>query len=164
LLSTVNTQIPKILEAYFMQQESIESSHTASSIGSFPTTTHSSQHGIRYPQPDSSGGAPHLRSRSSSRSVSVFETATSDDFEFDELEERLRRLSHSSYRSYGKSRTTVAGQRVVEYENALTPSTPKQGLGFKVIKRAQSASEGVQLTDFPNGICSFPLTRLLVMR
>jgi hypothetical protein len=145
-----------------MQQEFIEASHTAYPTGSFPTTTHPSQHGIRYPQPDSSGGAPHLRSRSSSRSVSVVGTATSDDFEFDELEERLRRLSHSSYRSAGKGRTAVAGQRIVEYENALTPSTPNQGIGFKAIKRAQSPSEGVQLTDFPNGTCSFPLARLLV--
>lgn len=139
-----------------MQQEFIESTRTASSTGTFPSTTHSTQHGTHYPQPGSSIEAPHLRSRSSSHSVSVLGTATSDDFEFDELEERLRRLSHGSNRPPVKGRAAVAGQRIVEYENALTPSTSKQGIGFKVIKRAQSASEGVQLTDFPNGTtCSF---------
>lgn len=134
-----------------MQQELTETSYHVYSTGSSPSPAHTSQHGFPYPQPDNSSiGDPRLRSRGSSQSVSVTGTAASDDFEFDELEERLRRLSHSSHRSTGKGRTAVAGQRIVEYENALTPSTPKQ-LGFKVIRRAQSPSEGVQLTDFPNG-------------
>jgi hypothetical protein len=33
----------------------------------------------------------------------------------------------------------------------MTPPTPKKMLGFKVIKRSESPSGGVQLEDFPNG-------------
>lgn len=156
LLSTVRTSLPKTQEAHFMQSELTETTHPVYQTGSSPSSTHSSHHGFRHSRPSSSGGVPQLRSRSSSRSVSAVGTATSDDFESDQLEERLRRLSHSSYRSNGQGRAAVAGQRIFDYENALTPSTPRQALGFKVIKRAQSPSEGVQLTDFPNGTSSSP--------
>jgi len=49
-----------------------------------------------------------------------------------------------------------AGQRVLEYETAAASSvarqSPRPTLGFQVIKRPGTAPEGVQLTDFPNGI------------
>ncbi|KAM0282679.1 hypothetical protein ACHAQH_002876 [Verticillium albo-atrum] len=42
----------------------------------------------------------------------------------------------------------------------MTPSTPRQALGFKVIKRADSRLDGVQLSDFPNEILTHVLSHL----
>jgi hypothetical protein len=53
-------------------------------------------------------------------------------------------------RRLGERRSTP-GQRISDHENALTPSTPRQALGFKVIKRVDGSSDGIQLTAFPNG-------------
>lgn len=66
-----------------------------------------------------------------------------------QLDEKLRRLSgHDRAR---RPAPAVAGQRISEYENALTPTAPKQPPGFNLVKRPGSPSEGTQLTDFPNG-------------
>lgn len=70
-----------------------------------------------------------------------------DGVDADQLDERLRRLSFGS----ASALPPVAGQRITEYENALTPETPRQGLGFKVIKRSDPGFSGAQLADFPNG-------------
>ena len=71
-----------------------------------------------------------------------------------QLDEKLRRLSFASDRS-GTHLPTIAGQRIRDYENAATPTSPgsysRHLLGFQVIKRHGSPSSGVQLTDFPNG-------------
>jgi hypothetical protein len=64
------------------------------------------------------------------------------------LDEELRRLSLEHHSAVQPS---APGQRISEYENAMTPPTPKKVLGFKVIKRSESPSGGVQLEDFPNG-------------
>lgn len=51
------------------------------------------------------------------------------------------------------SRLTAAGQRISEYENAMTPPTPKKALGFKVVKRPDALSDAaIRLEDFPNEI------------
>lgn len=98
--------------------------------------------------------SPRSVSPSVSRSVSETELlgplgqAVHPDF----LEERLRRLSVGD-RSPSE-RPTLAGQRIAEYENALTPSVPRQALGFKVIKRADNETARVDLADFPNGMRS----------
>ncbi|CCF35752.1 F-box domain-containing protein [Colletotrichum higginsianum] len=76
-----------------------------------------------------------------------------------QLDERLRRLSvHDAPPT--ESHQAVAGQRVIDYENALTPSTPRQALGFKVIKRSDARPDSVQLTDFPNEILTQILSHL----
>jgi len=60
---------------------------------------------------------------------------------------------------------TVAGQRIVDYENAVIVSSPRHDyrppLGFKVIPN--SRSDGVQLLDFPNG-SSLPRLAPLLLR
>ncbi|KAK9784629.1 putative F-box domain-containing protein [Seiridium cardinale] len=56
--------------------------------------------------------------------------------------------------------SSTPGQRIFEYENALTPSTPRQALGFKVIKRANPLSDGPQLAEFPNEILTHILSHL----
>ncbi|KAI1470641.1 uncharacterized protein F4812DRAFT_418452 [Daldinia caldariorum] len=77
----------------------------------------------------------------------------------DSLEERLRRLNVARGEP-NATRSAAPGQRISEYENALTPAIPKQPLGFKVIKRADAGSDGVQLLDFPNEILTHILSHL----
>lgn len=62
-----------------------------------------------------------------------------------QLEDRLRGLNVADF-------PKNPGHRISEYENALTPATPRQALGFKVVRRAGSQTDGAQLTDFPNGM------------
>jgi hypothetical protein len=109
----------------------------------------SSQHGSYQFHP--SGLSSLLQdgsSCSSPRSVPGSHISFLDGVDAQQLDERLRRLSIS-----GKSSASqpTAGQRIRDYENALIPSAPRQALGFRVIKRSDSASGGVQLNDFPNG-------------
>lgn len=66
----------------------------------------------------------------------------------DHLDEKLRGLSLGP-RAGG--RPPAPGQRISDYEKALTPPTPKQALGFKVIKRSDGHYDGTQIEDFPNG-------------
>lgn len=138
-----------------MQQESLE--HTKPSIQpDNPSKTSSSQHGLIHHVPNGlrrvysgdsggvdSGSAPALRQDSG------------HDVDADLLDEELRRLSvghHSAVQPF------APGQRISEYENAMTPPTPKKALGFKVIKRSETPSNGVQLEDFPNGAsCNYQL-------
>ncbi|KAI1435667.1 hypothetical protein GGR50DRAFT_291897 [Xylaria sp. CBS 124048] len=77
----------------------------------------------------------------------------------DILEERLRRLSiHSQSPT---KRPSLAGQRIFEYENALTHSVPRQALGFTVIKRTNNDTAArVNLDDFPNEILTHILSHL----
>ncbi len=65
-----------------------------------------------------------------------------------QLDERLRRLSAQGGQPDERSKAAVPGQRVSDYENAMLPSAPRQPLGFRVVHRP---SNGIQLTDFPNG-------------
>ncbi|RYC61774.1 hypothetical protein CHU98_g4436 [Xylaria longipes] len=74
------------------------------------------------------------------------------------LEEHLRRLSIRDQPPTG--RVPLAGRRVTEYESALTPSVPRQALGFKVIRRADNETARVNLDDFPNEILTHILSHL----
>lgn len=66
------------------------------------------------------------------------------------LDSELQKLSVQSSTSEG--RRPVAGQRIIDYENAaITPSIPKHAPGFKVVKRVDWQNDGIQLSDFPNG-------------
>lgn len=109
----------------------------------------------RYDASGSPRGLRQQRERSMSpRSVSGTELLTplGQAVHPDFLEERLRRLSVRHQSSAEPS--TLAGRRIAEYENALTPSVPRQALGFKVIKRADNGTARVDLADFPNGMRS----------
>ncbi|KAI1824181.1 hypothetical protein F4861DRAFT_507035 [Xylaria intraflava] len=77
----------------------------------------------------------------------------------DFLEDRLRGLN---VRDQSPTKPlSLAGHRISEYENALTPSVPKQALGFKVIKRADDEAEArVNIDDFPNEILTHILSHL----
>lgn len=91
----------------------------------------------------------------SSQSVSDASDSTSpsafgDGGHADYLEEQLLRLNLRD--SSPSERPVIAGHRIAEYENALTPSIPRQALGFKVIKRADNENARVNIDDFPNGM------------
>ncbi|KAI1386483.1 uncharacterized protein F4822DRAFT_410231 [Hypoxylon trugodes] len=75
------------------------------------------------------------------------------------LQERLRGLSNTNEK-LNATQAFTPGQRISEYENALTPAIPRQAMGFKVIKRAGARSDGVQLSDFPNEILTHILSHL----
>ncbi|KAI3332106.1 hypothetical protein HD806DRAFT_479440 [Xylariaceae sp. AK1471] len=94
------------------------------------------------------------QSASESDSLSSFSQAVDPDF----LEERLRRLNLRDQSPTGTP--LLAGQRISEYEKALTPSVPRQALGFKVIKRADNETARVNLDDFPNEILTHILSHL----
>lgn len=140
-----------------MQQEfSAISTQIQSDSASHYTTAQ--QHGLQYHDPSGSAHRSLLRQTSggvSPRSVRGDASfgvvgAGGEGANADSLQERLRRLNDVHEESNAK-RSKNAGQRISEYENALTPAVPRQALGFKVIKRADSRSDGVQLSDFPNG-------------
>ncbi|KAK8051246.1 hypothetical protein PG993_002631 [Apiospora rasikravindrae] len=75
-----------------------------------------------------------------------------------QLEDRLRGLNVAGLQVADYPQTP--GHRISEYENALTPATPRQALGFKVVRRAGSQTDGAQLTDFPNEILTHILSHL----
>lgn len=66
----------------------------------------------------------------------------------DQLDEKLVGLSLGSNSG---DRHFAPGQQIHNYERALSPHTPKHGLGFKVTKRSDTSSDRTQLQDFPNG-------------
>ncbi|KAK2591613.1 hypothetical protein QQS21_010682 [Conoideocrella luteorostrata] len=146
-----------------MQQEPSESSKQLHHNENTSATTSSSQHGLlhqelsglhRVHSADSSGA---YRS-SSPRSVCHDQRGCLDAVDAGKLDEKLRGLSlHGKANAAG--RRPAAGQRVSDHENALTPPTPRQALGFKVIRRSDS-SEGTQLTHFPNELLTHILSHL----
>jgi hypothetical protein len=75
----------------------------------------------------------------------------------DQLDEELRRLSLDEAHD---DRPSVPGQRISEYEKALTPQAAKQELGFQVIKRSEPRSDGIHLDNFPNGMFDHIMRRI----
>ncbi|KAI6352524.1 hypothetical protein MCOR25_009392 [Pyricularia grisea] len=79
----------------------------------------------------------------------------------EQLDQQLRRLSgHKDDDSGRRPTPPIAGQRVLEYENALTPSQSKHSSGFKISNRTSSPSTGIQLMDLPNETLTHILSHL----
>ncbi|KAF4442526.1 hypothetical protein F53441_11724 [Fusarium austroafricanum] len=142
-----------------MQQEPLENPEPLIHRDN-PSKTAISQHGPLHHDPrglrrvysgDSSGADP------GSAPAPAFRCASGHDVDAELLDEELCRLS-LGYRP--AVRPSAPGQRISEYENAMTPPTPKKALGFKVIKRSETPSDGVQLEDFPNEILTHILSHL----
>ncbi|PCD43672.1 hypothetical protein AU210_002762 [Fusarium oxysporum f. sp. radicis-cucumerinum] len=140
-----------------MQQEPLENTEHLIHRDN-PYKTSLSQHGPLHHDPrglrrvysgDSSGAEPG--------SALALRRPSGHDVDADLLDEELRRLS-LGHRS--TVRPSAPGQRISEYENAMTPPTPKKALGFKVIKRSETPSDGVQLEEFPNEILTHILSHL----
>ncbi|KAF4949350.1 hypothetical protein FSARC_13500, partial [Fusarium sarcochroum] len=140
-----------------MQQEPLENPEPLIHRDN-PSKTPSSQHGPLHRDPS---GLRRVRSGDSSGaepcSAPAIRRDSGHDVDADILDEELRRLSLGPHSA---GRPSAPGQRIAEYENAMTPPTPKKALGFKVIKRSESPSDGVQLEDFPNEILTHILSHL----
>lgn len=89
----------------------------------------------------------------SSSSPSCRRDSADDGVDVDRLDEKLRglRLRSAKGSRHSKLLASAPGQRIADYENALTPPTPRQALGFKVVKRSAGEPGGTLLTDIPNG-------------
>ncbi|KAJ9154806.1 F-box/WD repeat-containing protein pof10 [Pleurostoma richardsiae] len=145
-----------------MQQELPEASEKVSQTGVTDPLNSSSQDGFHRPEPSAPHGHsdPRLRSASPRSVIAGAGDASGDGVSAGQLKERLRRLSGHNPHSPDHPKAAVPGQRVSEYENAISPSTPRRALGFKVVRRAEPPSDGVQLTDFPNEILTHILSHL----
>lgn len=135
-----------------MQHESTERSEQNTTSNNPSTSSSPNQYGsVQY----EANGLYRVHSGGSSSVSSQSTRRDSDDgIDADQLDERLRGLS---LRAIKALRHPAPGQRISDYENALTPPTPRQALGFKVIKRSGGdAGDGVQLADIPNGQFSSP--------
>ena len=137
-----------------MQQVPIESSEQHLQASN-PLGPQSHQYGSLHHDAggSSSHPQPHELPQHEPRSVSPSSVAdtrrdSAEGVNADHLDEKLRGLSLGPRR---KPRAAAPGQRISDYENALTPPTPKQALGFKVVKRPGSHYDGPQIEDFPNG-------------
>ncbi|KAH6607784.1 hypothetical protein Trco_004097 [Trichoderma cornu-damae] len=75
----------------------------------------------------------------------------------DRLDEELRRLSLGEARD---GRPSAPGQRISEYEKALTSQAARKGLGFQVVKRSEPRSDGTRLDNFPNEILTHIFSHL----
>lgn len=131
-----------------MQLKPIDSSKsdpfTEASESPNPTT----QDGIHPPGSSSLDGLSGPRSRRLSLgSVAADTSLSTRAVVADELDQTLLRLS------LAEGHTSTPGERISAYENAVTP-TGQRNIGFKVIKRSGSPSNGPELTDFPNGTLS----------
>ncbi|KAI1763651.1 hypothetical protein GGR53DRAFT_496984 [Hypoxylon sp. FL1150] len=122
------------------------------------------QHGLQHHDPN--GSTRHLGLRQPSGNMSprsaggdVSVDMDGEGIDPDSLQERLRRLNIASTKQ-NSTRDVTSGQRISEYESALTPAVPRQPLGFKVIKRADGQPGSIQLTDFPNEILTHILSHL----
>ncbi|CAF3538072.1 unnamed protein product [Fusarium graminearum] len=151
------TFTPEFQPFSYMQQESLE--HTKPLIQrDNPFETPSSQHGPLHHVPS---GLRRVYSGDSSGadtgSAPALHQDSSHDVDADLLDEELRRLS---LRHHSSAQPSAPGQRISEYENAMTPPTPKKALGFKVIKRFDVPSGGVLLEDFPNEILTHIFSHL----
>lgn len=133
-----------------MQQVPTESSEQQPQTSNSTVPLQTSQYGFLHQRDP----APRDRSRGSDSSASLRSVRRDEDVEGvdpDHLDEKLRGLSLGPRKG---QRSPAPGQRIWDYENALTPPTPKQALGFRVIKRSDSRYDGVQVEDFPNGMHS----------
>ncbi|KAF9881879.1 F-box and wd domain protein [Colletotrichum karsti] len=143
-----------------MQHWPTESSETRNQQDNPSDTSLQSQHGFRHSHPigvdqlrraDPGSASPHSVPDNGRReSLDAVSAA--------QLDEKLRRLSFASGQS-ADAHPFIAGQRVIDYENAHTPS-PQQAMGFKVIKRSNPHPDSVQLADFPNEILTHILSHL----
>ncbi|KAK5657658.1 hypothetical protein OQA88_2730 [Cercophora sp. LCS_1] len=81
--------------------------------------------------------------------------ASAGSFDIGRVDLALGRLSIGDADAATPSRLTAAGQRILEYENAVSGSSSRQPPHptlFRVVKRPGSPSSGVRLTAFPNEI------------
>jgi len=141
-----------------MQHGSSEVSNDKQHQDILPTTTTTAQHGSLSSDADELGHYDQLLQQQPRHVHGDSGIGLADDgVDAAVLGDHLRRLSANS-EDYGRPK--LPGQRISEYENALSASVPIQALGFKVMKRSESPSAGMLLSDFPNEILTHILSHL----
>ncbi|KAJ4389860.1 hypothetical protein N0V93_007332 [Gnomoniopsis smithogilvyi] len=137
-----------------MQLNPIDSSASVPPTEASESPDPNTQDGIDPSAPSSLDGRSQPRSRRLSRgSVAADASLSARGVIADELDKTMLRLSlHEGH-------TPVPGERVSAYENAATP-TGHQAMGFKVVKRSGSPSNGPRLTDCPNEILTHVMSHL----
>ncbi|KAM3531642.1 hypothetical protein NHJ13051_000707 [Beauveria bassiana] len=147
----------------YMPREPLATSESSTSPENVPASSTSLKHGSLHHEPIGLYRV-HSAASSSSRSSSSRppRDLVDDGVDADQLDEKLRglRLRNAKGSRHKKLFASAPGQRIADYENALTPPTPKQALGFKVIKRSAGEPGGTRLTDIPNEILTNILSHL----
>ncbi|KAM3480618.1 hypothetical protein MY5147_001058 [Beauveria neobassiana] len=147
----------------YMPREPLATSESSTSPENVPASSSSLKHGSFHHEPIGLYRV-HSAASSSSRSASSCppRDLVDDGVDVDQLDEKLRglRLRNAKGSRHNKLFASAPGQRIADYENALTPPTPKQALGFKVIKRSAGEPGGTRLTDIPNEILTNILSHL----
>jgi hypothetical protein len=145
-----------------MQPEPIDTSSPITTPSNASEHINASQYGIRPDELHSAGTRDSLHldrlSAESSHTPNAIQAPSIGD---SVLQEELRRLSSGDRND---PRPNPSFQRISEYENALSPSPPRQrneGPGFKIIKRKSNGINGPQLDAFPNGMCHLLLRHML---
>lgn len=113
----------------------------------------SAQHGSLHSHGDlPDGGSDPAHRSASPRTVNGLDRATGVNASV--LDSRLRGLNGDDQQLDARYElgAALAGQRIIDYERALTPNAHRQPPGFKVVKKSGSSTDGVQLQDFPNGM------------
>lgn len=134
-----------------MQAQPIDSITSSPSTEAPESRTSTTQDGFHPPAPGVFDGnaQPRLRSVSPS-SVAAGATPLANGSRAGQLDDH-----ETSCRLSGQEeRAPLPGERIIAYENAATPSMPPT-VGFKVVKRSGSPSDGPSLADCPNGTLSF---------
>ncbi|EGX92765.1 F-box and WD domain protein [Cordyceps militaris CM01] len=147
-----------------MPQEPLATLESNNPPENIAASSPNSQHGLVHHEPVSLCRV-HSAASSGSRSSSSHarrRDSVDDGVDADQLDQKLLglRLRNANGKRHNKFLATAPGQRIADYENALTPPIPRQALGFKVIKRSAGEPGGTLLTDIPNEILTNILSHL----
>ena len=138
-----------------MQPEPIDTSSRITTPSTASEHINASQHGIRPDELHSADARDSLHGdRLSAESSHAPDAIPARSIGDTILPEELRRLILGDRND---PRPNPSFQRISEYENALSPSPPRQrneGPGFKIIKKKNNGIAGPQLDAFPNGMVS----------
>ncbi|KAI5868435.1 hypothetical protein GGS23DRAFT_609155 [Durotheca rogersii] len=147
-----------------MQQELFGIPHQTQSDGISRSPRTHRHHGFQHHDPSehaqsSLPQSPFLVGNSGSApeddSTSVNDAGVDPSF----VQERLRRLN-DAWEEPDTTRPKVPGQRIYEYENALSLTALRQSSGFKVAKSVGTRVDGIHLAHFPNEILTQILSHL----
>lgn len=129
-----------------MQAEPIATTTNVPPTETSDSPTITTQDGFHPPAQSSLSGSSSCRSPSLSLRVAADgDRSPASRVEAEQHDDNPRLLSD------GEQCAILPGDRISAYENAITPTAP-QTMGFKVVKRSGSVTDGPTLTDCPNGM------------
>ncbi|CAK7224159.1 hypothetical protein SBRCBS47491_005453 [Sporothrix bragantina] len=142
-----------------------EASEHADLLSSSTTLSSSAQHGLDRPHPDISAdhAVPQQQHLQHQKPLAAGIPAV-DGVDVQTLDKKLRRLSGRQHRhsstsgspaaaTASPSSSSIAGQRVAEYERARTSAAlRRERVVFQIVKKVSGAAPGRSLNDFPNEV------------